>query len=115
MARREAVPVMHPDQLHFRRVRASWPDWFPGRSEPVARELLFQETELLRDWYQNMLDSEPPYPQAARGYVAAYMPRGYFWFAAVVEDSPRAFLCLGHLGGQGIRCRQLRIECCFYW
>jgi len=89
VVRREAVPVLHPDQLHFRRVRASWPDWFPGRSEPVARELLFQETELLRDWYQNMLDSEPPYRQAARGYVAAYMPRGYYWFAAVVENHAR--------------------------
>lgn len=87
VVRRDARGVEHlPDVLHFRYVRESWPDWYPGLSEAAARESLFQEAERLRHWYQNMLDSEPPYLEAARGYVAAYMPRGYYWFAGVVED-----------------------------
>ena len=80
---------MHPDRLHFVRLRESWPGWFPGRSETEVRQALFGETELLRMWYESMLELDPPYRRAARGYVAAYMPRGYFWFGAVVGRHAR--------------------------
>ena len=55
---------MYPDRLHFARLRASWPGWFPGRSETEVREALFGETELLRMWYQSMLELDPPYRRA---------------------------------------------------
>ena len=80
---------MHPDRLHFTRLCASWPRWFPGFSETEVREALFKETELLGKWYHGMLKLDPPYRRAARGYVAAYMPRGYFWLGAVVGRRAR--------------------------
>lgn len=86
MARRDPSGVASPDDLHFRYVRESWPDWYPGKTEAAARESLFHEIERLRRWYRNMLDLDSPYSQAARGYVAAYMPRGYYWFTRVVEE-----------------------------
>lgn len=50
---------------------------------------MFEETEVLRAWYQCMIEREPPYRRAARGYVAAYMPRGYFWFGGLVKRHAR--------------------------
>ena len=80
---------LYPDRLHFTRLRVSWPGWFPGRSEIEVREALFGETERLREWYGSMLKRDPPYQAAARGYVAAYMPRGYFWLGTVVGRHAR--------------------------
>ena len=81
--------MIYPDRLHLTRLRADWQGWFPGRTETEVREALFRETEVLRMYYQCMLERDPPYRRAARGYVAAYMPRGYFWFSAVVSRHPR--------------------------
>jgi len=64
----------------------SWPDWYPGLSEDAARESLFHETERLRRWYPDMLRSQSPYSEAPCGYVAAYMPRGYYWLYRVVRS-----------------------------
>ena len=85
MARRDAAGVTLPGDLHFRYLRDSWPEWYLGLSEVAARRALFAEAQLLHRWYHNMLDSDAPYLDAARGYVAVYMPRGYHWLARVVE------------------------------
>ena len=81
--------MIYPDQLHLARLRESCRGWFPGRTETQVREALFRETEDLRGWYQCMLEGDPPYRRAPRGYVALYMPRGHFWFKRLVSDHPR--------------------------
>lgn len=83
--------MSYPDGLHFAHLRASWPAWFPGSTEVEAREALYNETEMLRLWYQSMIElkHDPPYRRAARGYAAVYMPRGYFWFSSVVAQHAR--------------------------
>ena len=81
--------MSYPDRLHFRYVRESCPAWFPDCTEDQARAALYQETEELRAWYQDMIEKkhDPPYSRAAHGYVAVYMPRGYSWFTSVVTQT----------------------------
>ena len=75
---------MYPDELHYEYVRRCCRDWFPGQSETEVRQAVYLETERLRGFYRAMLKVRSPYRDAWRGYVAAYMPRGYFWLASIV-------------------------------
>ncbi len=96
------------DSFHFEHVLRSWPAWYPGKSEDAARAAIFAETEDLRSWYRDGMvkrKHDPPYRRAARGYVAAYMQRGYGWLGAICAEQ-------GCLRNAVLRARRVLVEGC---
>ena len=96
------------DRFHFDHVLRSWPAWYPGKSEDEARAAIFEETEALRFWYRDGMvkrKHDPPYRRAARGYVAAYMQRGYGWLGAVCAEP-------AGLRNAVLRARRVLVEGC---